>query len=130
MPRLLPLLIFLSVFSPGCGSDRDAPLEVAFPRVVEIENGSQDRIDLRALSNTPDAKATFLLIGGVMAPGGKRSWRIDRDGYDDILSGRFVLDGACGDIEPWQLPGTALIPHMTRQDDQGKVIIAIPACGG
>ena len=72
MPRLLPLLILLSVISPGCGSDRDAQLEVAFPRVVEIENGSQDRIDLRA----PLMVGFFL--GGLVTHGGVQAcqqWR-------------------------------------------------------
>lgn len=130
--RSLLLLILLAVVSSGCywDWDGDRQINIILPRVVELKNTSQDDIDLTTVSSSPDAKATFFLMGGPMPPGSKRSWRIGLDEYDDILSGRFVLDGRCGDKEKWGKQGTALKQHMIEQDDRGKVTIVIPACDG
>ena len=129
-PAPLAAVCLLALAVAGCDFDGDRQADIAYPRVVELKNASPERIDLTALSSAPDAKATFFLEGEPLPPGATQSWRIRLDAYEDILSGRFVLDGTCGGTAGWALAGEALKPNIVEQADQGKVIVAVPACGG
>ena len=130
-PAALFAAVSLVAFStPGCDFVGERQADTAFPRVVELKNASQDRIDLTALSSTPDAKATFFLMGKPLFPGTTRSWRIRIDAYDDIRSGRFILDGACGDIARWAMDGKAPKLQIVEQEEYGEVVVAVPVCGG
>jgi len=59
---------FLSLAVAGCDFDGDRQADIAYPRVVELKNASPERIDLTALSSTPDAGATFFLEGEPLPP--------------------------------------------------------------
>lgn len=62
-PAALFAAVSLIAFAtPGCDFVGERQADTAFPRVVELKNASQDRIDLTALSSTPDAKAPKLQI--------------------------------------------------------------------
>ncbi|TQV68249.1 hypothetical protein FKG94_23410 [Exilibacterium tricleocarpae] len=127
-PALLAVVFVLAV--SACDFDGGRQAEIAYPRIVELKNASPDRIDLTAFSSAPDAKATFFLEGVRLSPGAAQNWRIRLDAYEDILTGRFVLDGTCGDTTGWQLAGELLKSHIVEQADQGKVVVTVPACGG
>ena len=130
MPRPILLLpILLTAMASGCGwFVGNYEIDSIYSYSLEISNASQEEIELATISGSADAKATFGIFGEPLPPGSKQRWPIAYDEYEDILAGRFILEGRCGSSDNELMNGIALKDHIVQQADQGLVSVSIPSC--
>jgi hypothetical protein len=113
----------------GCNFDRERQYNIRYPATLVLENLSREKIDIRRLYSSPDAKSAFVLNGKSILPGKTASIRISEPTYDDILNKHYVLEGSCSDGNAWSKDGAGMRHQSVENEAQWRVVIFIENCG-